>query len=152
DRADGDAGAGGRGEKGRLVRGGGRRAGDEQQPGARPAGNQAAQRAAAQRHEQEQEAAADDAGGAHRYRAGAGRGESAGGRGGAPQGGGEQNVRGPAQGPGNLTQRSAPETRKGTTDPGPGRARTMAAARAAQKMRECARLRPGQEAVGGETG
>jgi hypothetical protein len=44
DRPDGDAGADGRGEEGCLVRGGGRRAGDEQEPGARPAGDQAAQR------------------------------------------------------------------------------------------------------------
>jgi hypothetical protein len=57
DRPDGDAGAGGGGEEGRLVRGGSRRADGEQAPGARPAGYQAAQRAASQRHEKKQKMA-----------------------------------------------------------------------------------------------
>src|SRR6516165_9915740 len=102
DRPDGDAGAGGGGEEGRLVNGGSCCADGEQAPGARPAGNQSAQRAATQRHEKEQQAAADDAGCANCYWAGTGRRESPGGRGGAPQGGGEQNARGPAKGPGYM--------------------------------------------------
>src|SRR5215472_4719773 len=74
-------------------------------PMATPVRAVAAQRSATQCQDEQQQAAPDDAYRTYCERPGTGRRERACGTSGAPQSGGEQNARGPAKGPGEVTQR-----------------------------------------------